>query len=199
MAVISGSPSNAVMVNKIDGDKEKMLAVTKYVSLIFLYNSLKIIFSKKIAIILIVSNIAANLIIIMILRPHGEYDMSMNKISEILSNIKKYMHTLLLILGTVIIFNSLPFFLIDNLYIQLMVSSLLEVTGFFNLAYEIALPLKYKLFCSMIAISTCGLCIECQIKSIINDTSINYKKYLYWRLIHLILFMFISSVLIMSL
>ena len=47
LSIISGSPTNAYILNKYDGDLTKLLAVTKYTSPIFTYTFLKLIFNNK--------------------------------------------------------------------------------------------------------------------------------------------------------
>lgn len=190
LSIVGGTPANTIMINKYAEDKYKVLAVSKYVSFIFLYNNLKYIFNSIMAFILIGSNIVANIIITFMVKPkiviRKEKDVS---IINVIGNVKSHMFTLLSILGIIIFFNTLPVFFINNEYVLGLLLSILEVTTFFNYIYVSGVSISYKLLLCVIAISSCGLCIECQIKSIITDTSIDYKSYFLWRLVHLILFM----------
>lgn len=192
LSIIGGSPANILMIKNYASDKTKVLTVSKYVSLMFLYTNLKNIFSSYIAIIVIICNIVANLILMIFIKPKIRINKDNNKsLLNVISNIREHMITLLAILGIIIFFNTLPVFLIKNKYIYSLILSLMEITIFFNYIYIANLSLKFKLLLCIIAISTCGLCIECQIKSIMIDTSINYKYYFWCRLWHLLIFMFL--------
>ena len=63
LSILTGSPTNAYMLNNYNIDKIKYLSLTNYPSLIFIYTYLNIIFNKKISIILIVTNIISNIIL----------------------------------------------------------------------------------------------------------------------------------------
>ena len=197
LSIISGSPSNAYILNKYNINVTKLLAVTKYSSFVFTYNYLKIIFNNRIAIILIIINVITNIIMIIIIKPPKiEYDCSGNKniFSVILESISKNINVLISILGTIIFFNILPINLIDNVYIKSLLFSVLEITSSFNNLSVVNISIGAKLLFAIISMSTCGLCIECQIKSIISDTSLNYKEYFKYRLYHLVIFMGIAYI-----
>lgn len=195
LSIISGSPSNAYILKKNNIDITELLSVTKYTSLIFTYNYLKSIFNPNTAILLILLNILSNIILILIIKPQNNVE-SINKKSNpfttIINSITKNINTLITILGTIIFFNTLPINLITNTYIKTFILSILEITTSLNNLNTIKIPLNMKLLFTVISLSTCGLCIESQIKSIINDTSINYNKYLTYRLIHLTIYLFLT-------
>lgn len=197
LSIISGSPSNAYILNKYNQDITKLLAVTKYTSPLFTYNYLKLIYKPKLALILILLNILSNLILILIIKPKKiEYinNKDTNILNIILNSIKTTTNTLLTILGTIIFFNILPLNLIKNTYIKSLILSILEITTSLENLSTTPLPNNIKILYTIISLSTCGLCIETQIKSIINDTYLNYKKYLYYRLLHLIIFLTLSLI-----
>lgn len=195
LSIISGSPSNAYILKKNNIDITELLSVTKYTSLIFTYNYLKSIFNPNTAILLILLNILSNIILILIIKPQNNVE-SINKktnpFTTIINSITKNINTLITILGTIIFFNTLPINLITNTYIKTFILSILEITTSLNNLNTIRIPLNMKLLFTVISLSTCGLCIESQIKSIINDTSINYNKYLTYRLIHLTIYLFLT-------
>lgn len=195
LSIISGSPSNAYILKKNNIDITELLSVTKYTSLIFTYNYLKSIFNPNTAILLILLNILSNIILILIIKPQNNVE-SINKktnpFTTIINSITKNINTLITILGTIIFFNTLPINLITNTYIKTFILSILEITTSLNNLNTIKIPLNMKLLFTVISLSTCGLCIESQIKSIINDTSINYNKYLTYRLIHLTIYLFLT-------
>lgn len=195
ISIISGSPSNAYILSKQNTDITKELSVTKYTSLIFTYTYLKLIFNKSLAILLILSNILSNFILIFIIKPQSAITPPKEKTSIftcIINSITKNIRTLLTILGTIIFFNTLPINLIQNTYLKTALLSILEITTSLNNLSTISIPLNIKLFFTIISLSTCGLCIEAQIKSIINDTQINYPSYLFYRLLHVSIFLGIT-------
>ncbi len=192
LSIISGSPSNAYILKKTNADITDQLSVTKYTSLIFTYNYLKSIFNSNTAILLILLNILSNIILILIIKPKNTIESTNKKaniFTTIINSITKNISNLITILGTIIFFNTLPINLITNTYIKTSILSILEITTSLNNLNTINIPLNIKLLFTVISLSTCGLCIESQIKSIINDTSINYNKYLKYRLIHLIIYL----------
>lgn len=198
LSIISGSPSNAYMLKESNEDITKQLALTKYTSLIFTYTSLKIIFTKKIAIILIISNIISNFLLLIILKPPiTNYPKRNKKIIEILPlSINKSFNTLITILATTIFFTTLPISKIKNNIIKIFIYSLLEITTFFINISSANLNLNLKILFTIIALNTCGLSIETQIKNITKSSKINHKKYLEIRLIHLIFFLSINYLLL---
>lgn len=197
ISIISGSPSNAYILSKEKQDITKILSVTKYTSLIFTYTYLKMIYKNKIAIILIILNILSNIILTLLIKPKNTLNTIKNNnniYNTIITSIKNNINTLITILGTIIFFNTLPFTLIKNIYLKTFILSILEITTSLNNISLANIPLNIKLLSTVISLSTCGLCIESQIKSIISDTNINYKKYLSYRLIHLIIFLTLTLI-----
>ena len=196
LSIISGSPTNAYIINNYKQDTTKLLATTKYTSPIFTYTFLKLIFNSKIALIIMLCNVISNIILIKLIKPPNINFIRQNNnlINVFIKSITKNINTLIAILGTIIFFNTLPFNLINNVYIKTSLLSILEITtSLSNLAIT-NIPFNIKLLFTVISLSTCGICIECQIKSIITDTSINYLKYFKYRLYHLILFMALTLI-----
>ena len=195
LSIISGSPSNAYLLSNYNNqDLTKLLATTKYTSFIFTYNYLLLIFNKKISIILIILNILSTIILIKLIKPSKlNFKVSKNKIN-LPNSITKSINSLISILGSIIFFNILPISSIDNIYIKSFLLSITEITTSLTNLSVTSLPIYIKLLFTIISISTCGFCIETQIKSIISDTSINYNKYLLYRLIHLLLYISLSII-----
>lgn len=197
LSIISGSPSNAYILSKYNEDITKLLSTTKYTSLIFTYTYLKLIFNHKIALLLILTNILSNLIIILLIKPKTleNKPLKQEKLSTTLSkSIKNNINTLITILGTIIFFNTLPIHLINNNLIKTTILSILEITTSLENLATINLHLNLKLLFTTISISTCGICIETQIKSIINDTFINNKQYYLYRLLHLTIYLMLNYI-----
>lgn len=189
ISIITGSPTNAFLLNNSRDDITKRLACTKYVSFIFLYTSLIRIFDFYIALYLIFVNIFCNFFLFLLIKNNFEYIKTNNNSFNIIDSIKKSFAVCLNILGFIIFFNLLPIGLINNNILKSFLYSLLEITSSFSNLSTIILPFNYKLLFSIITINTCGICIECQIKSIISDTLINYNKYLLYRLLHLMFYL----------
>lgn len=202
ITIISGSPSNAYILNKYNQDITKYLSTTKYTSPIFTYTYLKLIFNHNTALLLIFLNILSNIILTIIIKPKKiEFLVANNKpiLNTIIDSISKNINTLITILGTIIFFNTLPINKINNPYLKSFILSILEITTSLNNLSTIKIPTNIKLLFTIISLSTCGLCIETQIKSIINDTYLNYNKYLYYRLIHLIIYLSLTIIVILIL
>lgn len=197
LSIISGSPSNAYILSKYKENITKHLSTTKYTSLIFTYTYLKAIFNHKIALILITTNILSNLIITRLIKPKN-LENNMHKqetiTNTIIKSIKNNTTTLISILGTIIFFNTLPINLIKNKYLKTLLLSILEITTSLENLTTINLPINLKLLYTTITLSTCGLCIESQIKSIVNDTYINNKQYYMYRLLHLIIYLMLNYI-----
>lgn len=195
LSVISGSPSNAYILSKYNEDITKQLSITKYTSPIFTYTYLKTIFNHNKALIIIFTNIISNVILSLLIKPKNILYIETNhqNIFMLLStSIKNNINNLITILGTIIFYNTLPISLINNNIVKTSILSILEITSSLENLTTINLPYNIKLLFTLISISTCGLCIETQIKSIINDTHINYKNYLLYRLIHLSIFLMLN-------
>ena len=200
ISILSGSPSNAYILNKYNQNITKILSVTKYTSPIFTYTFLKAIFNHKTAILIISLNILSNVILKLIIKPKNiKYKRIKQETiyTTITNSIKKNINTLITILGTIIFFNTLPIHLIKNNLIKGIILSILEITTSLNNLLTTTLPYNIKILLTIISLSTCGLCIETQIKSIINDTFINYKEYLLYRLLHTIIFLILGIIIIL--
>lgn len=200
ISILSGSPSNAYILNKYNQNITKILSVTKYTSPIFTYTFLKAIFNHKTAILLISLNILSNIILKLIIKPKNIKYLIIKQetiYTTITNSIKKNINTLITILGTIIFFNTLPIHLIKNNLIKGIILSILEITTSLNNLLTTTLPYNIKILLTIISLSTCGLCIETQIKSIINDTFINYKEYLLYRLLHTIIFLILGIIIIL--
>lgn len=197
LSIISGSPSNAYILSKYKENITKHLSTTKYTSLIFTYTYLKAIFNHKIALILIITNILSNLIITLLIKPKN-LEKNIHKqetiTNTIIKSIKNNTTTLISILGTIIFFNTLPINIIKNKYLKTLLLSILEITTSLENLTTINLPINLKLLYTTITLSTCGLCIESQIKSIVNDTYINNKQYYMYRLLHLIIYLMLNYI-----
>ena len=195
LSILTGSPTNAYMLNNYNIDKIKYLSLTNYPSLIFIYTYLNIIFNKKISIILIVTNIISNIILYFIIKPNKITYNNINQLPITLlipESIKKSTTTTINIISSCMLYSILPTNLINNTYIKSLLLSITEITSSLNNLSNINIPLNIKLLFTIISISTTGLCIQTQILSIINN--INMKEYIKNRLLHLVIYLLINYI-----
>ncbi len=198
ISVLFGSPTNAYILNNYNEDLTKYLAVTKYTSLLFTITYLKSIFSKLITTQIILSNILSNIILIIILKPNRLLIKKKNY--NILLNIPQYINKSIMtninILGTIIFYSLIPIYMIKNNYLKTILLSFLEVTTSLQNIKKSPITYNIKILSAIISTSTTGLCIETQIKNIIDNNKYNQKKYLIYRTIHFILQLSIFYILI---
>ena len=91
--------------------------------------------------------------------------------------IKETIDTLLMILGTLIVFNIIINILpINNLLIKSIINGTLEITTALNNINFLNINTNFKILLSIIYLSFGGISIHTQIKSIFSDT--NYKLFL---------------------
>ena len=194
LSILSGSPTNAYLLNKYDTDITKILSVNIYTSPIFIYTFLKMIFNNYLALLLIILNIISNIILCIIINPVKLVYNNKQKpsIEVLLNSIKSNMSILINIIKKIIFFNIIYNNIIENIYIKSLILSIMEITSSLNNLLIIDIPLNIKLLFSIISISTCGLCIQTQIKSTLTDTKLCYKKFLKYRLCHLIIYLLLT-------
>ncbi len=196
MSLLTGCPSNAIMVKNMLNkgnitldNAEKILAFTQFNNPIFLYNMLILTFNKTFALKTIILNYLISFILFFFLgrdKKRVKIDYLNDSFSSTLVKAtKNSLNTLLLIMGTLIVFNIIP---LNNLAFK----GLLELTSGLNNLKLINTSLVLKKALANIYISFGGVCILMQIKSILNDTSIKYKYYFKYRLIHLIIYTLLS-------
>lgn len=199
MSLITGCPSNAIMIkNLLKEDNisveeaEKVLCYTLFNNPLFLYGILSSTFSKTVVLKIIFINYLANFIIYFLLhnKNNNKYTVKYLNIdlsSSIIESISLAIGTLTMILGTITFFNIIP---INNDIFK----GLIELTKGLNLLNSLHLLNTTKVILASIYISFGGLCILIQIKSILKDTPIKYKYYFKYRLIHLLICIFINYI-----
>ena len=195
LSILTGSPTNAYILNNYNIDTTKYLSLTNYPSLIFIYTYLNIIFNKKISIILILTNILSNIILYYIIKPPKLNYLNKEQISFSLlvpESIKKTTTTTINIISSCMLYSILPTHLISNTYIKTLLLSITEITSSLNNLSIISIPLNIKLLFTIISISTTGLCIQTQILSINNN--FNIKEYIKNRLLHLVIYLLINYI-----
>ena len=187
LSLFTGSPSNAKYIkdlidnNLISKDEgNKLLLFTTNYNPLLIYSLLTIYLSKHTSIMIIIIIILSN-IFIGLLNRNLEYDKTninyeIKKIN-LSKIIKETMDTLLMILGTLIVFNIIVNILpINNLLVKNIFNGLLEITTALNSIKYLSINTNFKILLSIIYLSFGGISIHTQIKSILPDT--NYKLFL---------------------
>lgn len=193
LSIITGSPTNASILSNYN-NITKLLSLTNYPSLLFIYNYLTKIYNHKLSIILISLNILSNIIIYHIIKPN-KLTFLYNKqpfTTSLTNSIKQTTNTLLIIITSTILYSILPTALIQNKYLKTLFLSITEITSSLNNLTYINLPINIKLLFTCITISTTGLCIQTQILSITNN--INIKEYIKNRLLHLVIYLILTYI-----
>ena len=190
LSIITGSPTNASILKNYK-DITKILSLTNYPSLIFIYTYINQIFNKKISILLIILNIISNIILYFIIKPNKLNYQNTNNIS-LTNAITASAHTIINIIASCLFYAILPTSLINDPYIKSFLLSITELTSSLNNLSIINIPSNIKLFFTIITISTTGLCIQTQILSIIKD--INIKEYIKNRLLHLAIYLTLTFI-----
>lgn len=198
LSIITGSPTNASILSNYN-NITKLLSLTNYPSLLFIYNYLTKIYNNKLSILLILLNILSNIIIYYIIKPN-KLTFTYNKqpfITSLTNSIKQTTNTLLIIITSTILYSILPTSLIQNKYLKTLLLSITEISSSLHNLTNTNIPLNIKLLFTCITISTTGLCIQTQILSITNN--INIKEYIKNRLLHLVIYLILTYITIILL
>lgn len=198
LSLFSGTPTNAYIIkelyinNRISlNSANKLLLYTYFSNPLFLYNILSTIFNKTIVFKLILIHYISNIIISFFIKKETTYNNGNEttnlKVTKILEqSIKKSINTLLMILGNVTFFMILSNLTIKlfslNIYLEILLKGLLEITQSLNELAAITLNLELKQLLALTIISFGGISIHMQVYSILNETKINYKFFLKGRI-----------------
>lgn len=196
LSLFTGSPSNAKyikdlidnnLISKEEGNK-LLLFTTNYNPLL-IYSLLTLYLDNKTSITIIIIVILSNVIIGLLNRNleyekiKTNYEIKKINLSKI---IKETMDTLLMILGTLIVFNIIVNILpINNLLLKNIFNGLLEITTALNGIKYLSINTNFKILLSIIYLSFGGISIHTQIKSILPDT--NYKLFLKNKLLSILI------------
>ena len=194
MCLLSGSPTNSIIIKKLYNNKiidlesaNKMLLFTHFSNPIFLISMLNHLFDKKTAFVLILLHYIPNIIICLFIKINPLYNKILNSKTSFNNIINNAINTSLMVLGTLTVYITISNTIIDLFNIKginsIILKGLLEMTQGLNEIPNIHLNNYIKQLLSVIFINFGGLSIHSQIKSIISDTSISYKYFLFGRLI----------------
>ncbi len=193
MCMLSGSPTSAYIIKKLYNNKiidlesaNKMLMYTYFSNPIFLISMLSFLFIKKIAIILIIMHYIPNIIMCLILKIKTNSDIKKIEKESFNNILNNAINTSLIVLGTLTFYIIISNTIIDILNISsinsIILKGILEITQGLNEIPKLFINNNLKILLSSFFINFGGLSIHSQIKSIISDTSINYKYFLMGRI-----------------
>ncbi len=194
ISLLSGCPSNAKYIKDLlDHNLISKEEAIKTLSMSLLYNPILILsittfLHKSDVYLIIIFNIIINLIIGLINRnikcQYLNNDYLLQKNFNLISSISSTIDTLLLVLGSLVLFIALSSIIPFN---HPLLDGIFEIT---NGIKEMALISNYqdKLMITGILMSFGGLSIQTQIKSILKDYDLEYSLFYKSRIIHLILF-----------
>ena len=212
LSLLSGFPSSAKYIKDMYLKKDislseanNILCFTFFANPLFLLSILSLSFNKKITLFIILSHYVANIVIYLFLKNNNKNQVIKTNVnlSEIIaSSIKDCINTLLLILGTITFYNIfITIFksFIHNQFLISLITGILEFSQGLNSLKLLNLSLFLKALMAIMFVSFGSLSILTQIKSIISDTNINFKKFVKFRFVHVLiawsLFVLLYSVL----
>lgn len=202
MSIFIGTPANAILLKNMLDKKmvqieevNKLLYVCYFSNPLFLYNMLSLIFSnKKIVLFLLVSHYLANFITLFLIR--NKYQSNTDNrikiesisLSKLLPNaIKKAFNSLIVVLGVI----SFYLLISDYFLTTTIFKGLLEITTGLNSL--IINQSASKKILAIIIINFGGLSIFTQIKSILEDTNLNFINYFKGRILQIIISLLLCS------
>lgn len=209
-SIFTSQPNNAVYIKKLLDDNvidletaNNLLIFTYFPSISFVIGTIGIIMfnSVKIGLFLYLGAILNNILICLFLKNNkvsNNYKFSYKKdsfINSLKNSIIKTFNNSFIILGNLIIFNIIINLIskyLNNDFLLILVSSLLEVTTSLNFITFSEISMFFKVLLSSFSINFSGLSILFQSFSILGDYKLDIKKILILKLI----FSLISSVLL---
>ncbi|MDD4188072.1 MAG: hypothetical protein PHX04_04905 [Bacilli bacterium] len=197
MSALSGCPSNAKYIKDLlDHNLISKNEAVKTLSMSLLYNPILILtitsyLDKKDSYFIIIANIIINLIIGFINR-EVICDIKLDKTLipkkfDLVSSISKTIDTLLLVLGSLVLFIALSSLVPLN---HPILDGIFEITNGIK-EIEYINNYNHQLMITGILLSFGGLSIQTQIKSILKDYNLEYSLFYKSRIIHLFLFILI--------
>lgn len=218
LSMLSGHPGNAkytkvLLDNKVIDEKEatKLIAFSYFPNPMFVIGSVGLLFLNDvktgflILILLYINNFAIGLVIRnkFVSDTYGglkQKNTDFFNFAEILkTSIVNSFDTLIIILGNITVFTILGNLVFEYInfsgVIKAFASSLLEITGGINSISFLILNNNLKLALIVFALVFSGLCIHCQIFSILSNYKLNYKFIIKTRLISALVCFIISYLL----
>ena len=209
LSIISGFPSNArntrIMYDKglitLD-EANHILIFSHFSNPIFVLTTVGLFFlnDNKMGIIILISHYLSNFILGMIFRNYFNHNVDSDIVLEnnkdyfgniFINAIKKSIDTILLICGILTLFLLLSSIVTNilnlNIYNNMIISGLLEITVGIQLLGKLEISIIYKAVISSVFLAFGGLSVHMQVVSQITNTKINYKFFFIGRLFQMIL------------
>lgn len=203
LSIFSGQPSNAKYIKDLLDKKRislnnatNLLCYTFFPSPIFLIGTIGVLFYNDILVgyTILISVYLTNFFIGIILRNKNdniENKITLNKtllFGELMQkSILNAFNILILILGSMTIFLILTNTIISmfnfNFYIETFINSFLEITGGCKKISLLEIGINLKIIFTCFILSFGGFCIHAQVKSILYNYCIDYKKVILYRLL----------------
>ena len=201
LSLLSGFPSSAKYIKDMYVKKDitlneanNILCFTFFANPLFLLSILSLSFNKKITLFIILSHYVANIVIYLFLKNNNNKNhiikKNVNLPEVIASSIKDGINTLLLILGTITFYNIfITIFksFIHNQFLISLITGILEFSQGLNSLKLLNLSIFFKALMAIMFVSFGSFSILTQIKSIISDTNINFKKFVKFRFVHVLI------------
>ena len=203
ISFLTGNPTSTILVKKAYLNNEisliqanNIIDSSSHISFLFII----LIFDKEIAIILIISQIIATLILYLTkkrLNPNitnYKNNSILNTVNDIIEDLPLVLLKILATMIIVVIFK-LPFIMFNHTFLNYVLDFLEVTKGINNLVnYNIHIYLKLFLCSSLLSMN--GGAILLQVFNVIKKTKLSFRKYLYGRFFHAILSSIISLVIL---
>ena len=196
MSLFIGTPANAILLNDLlntnmieKNEANKLIYVCYFSNPLFLYNMLSLIFNNQTIVIkLIISHYISNIITLFLIRnkyipkTSNKFTSKRSSLNKILpKTCQKAMNNMIIVLGI------LSFYILVTSYLpsNSLIKGLFEITtGLNSLMLNQS---EYKEILTIIIINFGGLSIFTQIKSILEDTNLNFYNYFKGRLYQIVI------------
>lgn len=210
-SIFTSQPNNAVYIKKLLDDNvidletaNNLLVFTYFPSISFVIGTIGIIMynSFKVGLFLYLGAILNNILICLFLKNNkvsNNYKFSYKNdsfINSLKNSIIKTFNNSFIILGNLIIFNIIINLIskyLNNDFLLILISSLLEVTTSLNFISFSEISMFFKVLLSSFSINFSGLSILFQSFSILGDYQLNIKKILIIKLIFSLISSFLLS------
>ncbi|MEG1506913.1 MAG: hypothetical protein RR478_05405 [Bacilli bacterium] len=208
MSLISGAPTSAFIISnlyktkKIDETTANFsLMFTYFSNPLFLYTMFSLIFPFNYVIKLIIIHYVSNIIIYLFYKKNiNNKKVSIKSVStfNLASSIKVSIMSLIMILGTITFFMVLSNILINFLNLSIIpatfLKGFLEITQGLNNLINLNINFLLKEIIAIMFVSFGGFSIHTQIKSLLDETNLDYKFFFKGRLLQMIISVLLTAI-----
>lgn len=203
ISFLTGNPTSTILVKKAYSNNEisllqanNIIDSSSHISFLFII----LMFEKKIAIILVFTQIIATIILYLFKKKvnpnivNNKDDNILNTVNDIIEDLPTILLKILATMIIIVIFK-LPFTLINNSFLNYSLDFFEVTTGINNLInYDINIYSKILLCSSLLSIN--GGAILLQVYNVIKKTKLSFKRYLYGRFFHAIIASILSLIIL---